>query len=182
MLIQTPICDFGQKAYDFKLKSTEGKILSLADIKGEKGTLIMFICNHCPYVKAVIGEMVKIAPQIKKLGFGIAAIMPNDTSNYKEDSYENMKIFSKKNSFNFPYLLDDDQMIAKKYEAVCTPDFFCFNKDDILQYRGRILEMKNLTPLNPNKNELLNAIKIIATTGYGPKIQFPSIGCSIKWK
>tara|TARA_B100000989_G_scaffold86958_1_gene62627 strand:- start:525 stop:1076 length:552 start_codon:yes stop_codon:yes gene_type:complete len=182
VLLSTPTLDNTFKISDFKLISTDGVLVCLKKIKGKNGTLIMFICNHCPYVKAVIGEMVKIAPQIKKLGFGIAAIMPNDTSNYKEDSYENMKIFSKKNSFNFPYLLDDDQMIAKKYEAVCTPDFFCFNKDDILQYRGRILEMKNLTPLNPNKNELLNAIKIIATTGYGPKIQFPSIGCSIKWK
>ncbi len=170
------------KIIDFKLRSTEDVYISLDTVSGENGTIIMFICNHCPYVKAVIGEVVKITKKIKKLGFGIVAIMPNDTSSYSEDSFENMRIFSKQNFFNFPYLIDDDQMVSKKYGAVCTPDFFCFNKDGFLQYRGRIFEIRNLVPVNLNHNELLNAIMLIANSGCGPKIQFPSIGCSIKWK
>ena len=182
VLLSTPSANNNFQISNFKLISTDNVFVNLNKIKGKNGTLIMFICNHCPYVKAIISEVVKITPQIKKLGFGVVAIMPNDTIHYNEDSFENMKIFSKQNRFNFPYLLDDDQMVAKKYGAVCTPDFFCFNNNDFLQYRGRILEMKNLIPVNPKKNELLSAIKIIATTGHGPKVQIPSIGCSIKWR
>ena len=182
VLMSTPLVNHKFKIPDFKLQSTDGIYVSLDTVRGKNGTIIMFICNHCPYVKAIINEIVKITEQIKKLGFGIVAIMPNDTTTYIEDSFENMKIFSKENCFNFPYLLDDDQMIAKKYDAVCTPDFFCFNNNGFLQYRGRIFEMKNLVPVNLKQNELLNAIKLIANSGYGPKIQFPSIWCSIKWK
>ena len=182
VLLSTPSPNKKFKILNFKLISTDEVYVHINEIKGKNGTLIMFICYHCPYVKAIIGEVVKITPHIKNLGFGIVAIMPNDTISYNEDSFENMKIFSKQNSFNFPYLLDNEQMVAKKYNAVCTPDFFCFNNNDFLQYRGRILKMKNLIPINPKKNELLSAIQMIASTGYGPKIQFPSMGCSIKWK
>ena len=182
MPIQTPICDFGQKAHDFKLKSTDGKILSLADITGEKGTLIMFICNHCPYVKAVISEIVETSKELQKVGISTVAIMSNDTVKYKEDSFENMKVFAKNNFFNFPYVIDESQIIAKEFGAVCTPDFFGYNNKDELQYRGRLREMKELKP-TPNKpNELLNAMIQISKTGSGPEIQFPSMGCNIKWK
>ena len=181
MPIQTPICDFGQKAHDFKLKSTEGKILSLADVKGEKGTLIMFICNHCPYVKAVIKDIVNDANNLKNLKVNTIAIMSNDTKNYPDDSFENMIKFSKRNKFNFPYLLDETQETAKKYGAVCTPDFFGYNRDLELQYRGRIRELKDLKPVSVGESDLLNAMKMIAETGKGPQNQIPSMGCNIKW-
>ena len=138
MPIQTPICDFGQKAHDFKLKSTDNKIISLNDVKGENGTLIMFICNHCPYVKAVTKDIVEDCKNLKKEGVNSIAIMSNDTKEYTEDSFENMKIFSKKFNFTFPYLIDETQEIAKEYGAVCTPDFFGYNSKLELQYRGRI--------------------------------------------
>ena len=181
MPIQTPICDFGQKAYDFKLKSTEGAILSLTDIKGEKGTLVMFICNHCPYVKAVTKDIVEDCKKLKDIGINSVAICANDAENYPEDSYENMIEFSKKNQFGFPYLVDETQEIAKTYDAVCTPDFFGYNKDLELQYRGRIRELKNLKPIESGESELKNAMKMIAKSNNGPKEQFPSMGCSIKW-
>ena len=123
-LTKTPVCDFGKKAEDFKLKSIENKIISLNDVKGEKATLIMFICNHCPYVKAIIRDLAKDCKELKKDGINTVAIMSNDTKNYPEDSFENMIKFSNENQFNFPYLHDDTQKIAKSYDAVCTPDFF----------------------------------------------------------
>ena len=181
MPIQTPICDFGQKAHDFKLKSTESKILSLADVKGEKGTLIMFICNHCPYVKAIITELVLTSIELKKNNIISIAIMPNDTVKYPQDSFENMKVFSKLHKFPFPYLLDYNQDVAKQFNAVCTPDFFGYNKNKELQYRGRLFEMKNLEIIS-EKNDLLDAMYLIAKTGNGPKNQISSAGCSIKWK
>jgi peroxiredoxin len=144
MLTQTPICDFGKKAVPFKLKSTEGKIISLEDLKGENGTLIMFICNHCPYVKAITKDIVEDCNELKKLGINSIAISSNDPTNYPEDSFENMIEFAKKNEFSFPYLIDETQEIAKAYDAVCTPDFFGYNKDLELQYRGRSRELKNL--------------------------------------
>jgi len=144
MPIQTPICDLGQKAHDFELKSTEGKILSLADVKGEKGTLIMFICNHCPYVKAVTKDIVEDCKKLKDLGINSVAICANDAENYPEDSFDNMILFAKKNQFDFPYLVDETQEIARTYDAVCTPDFFGYNKELELQYRGRLRELKNL--------------------------------------
>ena len=181
MPIQTPICDFGQKAVPFELKSTENKILSLNDIKGENGTLIMFICNHCPYVKAVTKEIVEDCNKLKKMGVNSVAICSNDSVSHPEDSFENMIKFSKQNNFSFPYLIDETQEIAKAYNAVCTPDFFGYNKFGELQYRGRIAEMKNLQFQN-DTNELLNAMIEIAETSKGPKKQFASAGCSIKWK
>ena len=182
MLTQTPICDFGKKAVPFKLKSTEGKIISLEDLKGENGTLIMFICNHCPYVKAITKDIVEDCNELKKLGINSIAISSNDPTNYPEDSFENMIEFAKKNEFSFPYLIDETQEIAKAYDAVCTPDFFGYNKDLELQYRGRSRELKNLIPIRDGKSDLYKAMKQIGETNYGPKDQIPSAGCSIKWK
>jgi peroxiredoxin len=182
MLTQTPICDFGKKAVPFKLKSTEGKIISLEDLKGKNGTLIMFICNHCPYVKAITKDIVEDCNELKKLGINSIAISSNDPTNYPEDSFKNMIEFAKKNKFSFPYLIDETQEIAKAYDAVCTPDFFGYNKDLELQYRGRSRELKNLIPIRDGKSDLYKAMKQIAETNHGPKDQIPSAGCSIKWK
>ena len=181
MPIQTPICDFGQKAHGFELKSTDNKILSLNDIKGENGTMIMFICNHCPYVKAVTKDIVEDCKKLKEIGVNSVAICANDAENYPEDSFENMIEFSKKNQFNFPYLIDETQEIAKTYAAVCTPDFFGYNKNLELQYRGRLRELKNLVPVRNGESDLLIAMKQISETGKGPKSQIPSMGCNIKW-
>ena len=182
MLTQTPICDFGKKAIPFKLKSTEGKIISLEELKGENGTLVMFICNHCPYVKAITKDIVEDCNELKKIGINSVAISSNDPTNYPEDSFENMIEFAKKNDFSFPYLIDETQETAKAYDAVCTPDFFGYNKDLELQYRGRSRELKNLIPIRDGKSDLYKAMKLIAKTGNGPKNQIPSAGCSIKWK
>ena len=181
MPIQTPICDFGQKAIPFELKSTDNKILSLNDVKGEKGTLIMFICNHCPYVKAVIKDIVNDCKELEKIGIKSVAICSNDVKNYPEDSFENMIVFAKENNFNFPYLIDETQNVAKTYDAVCTPDFFGYNSNLELQYRGRIRELKDLKPVREGESDLLKAMKQIAETGNGPKDQIPSMGCNIKW-
>ena len=182
MAIQTPICDFGQKAHDFELKSTDNKMVSLNDIKGENGTLIMFICNHCPYVKAVTKDIVEDCNELKKIGINSVAICANDSENYPEDSFENMIEFSKKNQFGFPYLIDETQEIARTYDAVCTPDFFGYNKNLELQYRGRLRELKNLVPVRSGESDLYKAMKQIAETEKGPTNQIPSAGCSIKWK
>jgi len=182
MLTQTPICDFGKKAIPFKLKSTEGKIISLEELKGENGTLVMFICNHCPYVKAITKDIVEDCNELKKIGINSVAISSNDPTNYPEDSFDNMIKFAKKNDFSFPYLIDETQEIAKAYDAVCTPDFFGYNKDLELQYRGRSRELKNLIPIRDGKSDLYKAMKLIAETSNGPKDQIPSAGCSIKWK
>ncbi|MSP10287.1 MAG: thioredoxin family protein [Pelagibacteraceae bacterium] len=182
MPIQTPICDFGKKALPFKLKSTENKILSLEDIKGVNGTLIMFICNHCPYVKAITKDIVEDCNKLKKIGINSVAISANDAENYPEDSFENMIKFAKNNQFNFPYLIDETQEIAKNYDAVCTPDFFGYNKNLELQYRGRLREIKNLIPVRNGDSDLLIAMQEIVKTGQGPKNQIPSAGCGIKWK
>ena len=182
MLTQTPICDFGKKAIPFKLKSTEGKIISLEELKGENGTLVMFICNHCPYVKAITKDIVEDCNELKKIGINSVAISSNDSTNYPEDSFDNMIKFAKKNNFSFPYLIDETQEIAKAYDAVCTPDFFGYNKDLELQYRGRSRELKNLIPIRDGKSDLYKAMRLIAETSNGPKDQIPSAGCSIKWK
>jgi peroxiredoxin len=180
-LTKTPICDFGKKAENFELKSTENKIITLNDAKGQNGTLIMFICNHCPYVKAVIEDIVNDCKTLEKEGIRSIAIMSNDTENYPEDSFDNMIKFAKNNKFNFPYLIDETQETAKKYDAVCTPDFFGYNKNLELQYRGRIRELKNLKPVRNSESDLLKAMKMVAKTGKGPEEQTPSMGCSIKW-
>ncbi len=180
-LTKTPICDFGKKAEEFKLKSTSSKIISLKDIQGEKGTLIMFICNHCPYVKAIIENLVNDCNELSKVGINSVAICSNDVKNYPEDSFEKMIEFAEENNFQFPYLHDVTQEIAKKYGAVCTPDFFAYNNKLELQYRGRIRELKDLKPVRTGDSDLFIALKQIAETGYGPKNQIPSMGCNIKW-
>ena len=180
-LTKTPICDFGRKAENFQLNSTDNKVISLKDIQGKNGTLIMFICNHCPYVKAVIKDIVEDCKRLEVNGIKAVAICSNDVKNYPEDSFENMIQFSQKNNFNFPYLFDETQEIAKKYDAVCTPDFFGYNKNLELQYRGRIRELKDLNPVGIGDSELYQAMKQISETGNGPKKQIPSMGCNIKW-
>ncbi len=180
-LTKTPICDFGKIADNFELKSTNNKVISLEDVKGENGTLIMFICNHCPYVKAVIDNIVEDCKNLEAYGIKSVAICSNDVKNYPEDSFENMIEFAKNHNFNFPYLFDETQEIAKKYGAVCTPDFFGYNKNLELQYRGRIRELKDLKPVTTGDSDLLQAMKKVFETGNGPKNQIPSMGCNIKW-
>ena len=180
-LTKTPICDFGKKADFFELKSIENKLINLNDIKGKNGTLIMFICNHCPYVKAVIDDIVDDCKNLEKEEIKSVAIMSNDQKNYPDDSLEKMISFSKKYKFNFPYLVDETQKVAKTYDAVCTPDFFGYNANLELQYRGRIRELKDLKPVRSGESDLLKAMKLIAKTGKGPENQIPSMGCNIKW-
>ena len=181
-LTKTPVCDFGKKAKDFKLKSINNKLVSLNDIKGDKATLIMFICNHCPYVKAIIKDLAKDCNELKKDGINCVAIMSNDTKNYPEDSFDNMIKFADDNNFGtINYLFDETQEIAKKYGAVCTPDFFGYNKNLELQYGGRFRELKDLKPINNGDSDLKIAMKMIAQTQKGPDQQIPSMGCNIKW-
>ena len=180
-LTKTPICNFGEKAKNFKLLSTENTKVSLDDVKGKNGTLIMFICNHCPYVKAVIKEIVQDVNFLENQGIKSAAIMSNDVKNYPEDSFENMISFSKHHNFSFPYIIDDTQKVAKEYGAVCTPDFFGYNNKLELQYRGRIRELKDLKPIAKGDSDLRVAMKLVANTGKGPAKQVPSMGCNIKW-
>lgn len=180
MLLDTPICDFGWQAPDFKLKDPNGIDYSMSDHLGEEGLLIAFICNHCPYVKA-IGE--RLAADTKSLmseGINVLAIMSNDYHDYPADSPENMLKFSAHYGFEFPYLVDEDQSVGKAYGAVCTPDFFGFNSDGGLQYRGR-LDSAAMGDASQRVLELLNAMRQIAETGEGPRQQTPSMGCSIKW-
>ena len=181
VLTKTPICNFGEKAKNFNLLSTENKKLSLNNVKGENGTLIMFICNHCPYVKAIIKDLVSDVKFLESLGIKSVGIMSNDVKNYPDDSFENMISFSKAHSFSFPYLIDETQDVAKRYGAVCTPDFFGYNKNLELQYRGRIRELKELKPVRTGDSDLKKAMKLVYETGNGPKNQIPSMGCNIKW-
>ena len=181
MPIKTPICDFGQEAKSFELKSTNNEIIKLNEIKGENGTLVMFICNHCPYVLAVIKDIVEDCKDLEILGIKAVAICSNDSINYPDDSFTKMIEFHKSHNFNFPYLIDETQEIAKRYGAVCTPDFFGYNKNLELQYRGRIKELKDLKPVNSGKSDLYKAMKKISETNIGPQEQIPSMGCSIKW-
>ncbi len=181
MPLKTPICDFGQAAKSFELKSTNNEIIKLNNIKGKNGTLVMFICNHCPYVKAVIKDIVEDCKNLEKLGIKSVAISSNDPINYPEDNFENMIKFAKEHQFNFPYLFDETQNVAKNYDAVCTPDFFGFNHNLELRYRGRIKELQNLKPVRAGDSDLYSAMKQIAETGKGPETQIPSVGCSIKW-
>ena len=182
--LETPICDFGWKAPEFNLIGIDNKYYSFQDIKGTNGTLVMFICNHCPYVKSVIHRIVEDVTTLKEKGIGVIAIMSNDVNDPKygeEDSFDNMKLFSEKNNFVFPYVYDESQSVGREYNAVCTPDFFGFNANNELQYRGRLEESK--MEIIPNaKKELLEAMVQVSETGSGPKDQIPSIGCSIKWK
>ena len=169
MPIKTPICDFGQAAKSFELKSTNNEIINLNDVRGENGTLIMFICNHCPYVIAVIKDIIEDYKNLKELGIKAVSICSNDSINYPEDSFDKMIKFYNDYNFNFPYLIDESQVIAKNYGAVCTPDFFGYNKNMELQYRGRIRELKNLKPIKSGESDLFNAMKKISETGRGPE-------------
>ena len=181
-LTKTPICDFGKKAENFKLKSIDNKFISLDDVRGTNGTLVMFICNHCPYVKAIVKDLVEDCKDLKSEGVNSVAIMSNDTKNYPEDSFDKMILFAKNNNFGeLHYLIDESQEIAKKFGAVCTPDFFGYNKNLELQYRGRIRELKNLKPVRNGVSDLRSAMTMIAKTQKGPTEQVPSMGCNIKW-
>jgi peroxiredoxin len=181
MAATPPVCDFGWKAVDFSLLGIDGRTHSLADLAGPKGTLVVFMCNHCPYVRSIIGRLAAEAEALAALGIGVVGINANDPTAYPEDSYENMKSFAEEHGFGFPYLVDPTQETARAYGAVCTPDFFGFNKDLELQYRGRLDESR--TALVPNaRRELFEAMRQVAETGRGPAEQIPSMGCSIKWK
>ncbi|MCH9698949.1 MAG: thioredoxin family protein [Gammaproteobacteria bacterium] len=179
--LETPVCDFGAKPIDFSLPGIDGKVWTLDDCKGEKGLLVMFICNHCPYVKAVVERIVRDVNRLAEYGISSVAIMPNDTIGYPQDSFENMAEFSNQHQFSFPYLIDDTQDVARAYGAVCTPDFFGYNNRLELQYRGRLDASRKETAENAQP-ELFDAMKQVAQSGHGPKQQIPSMGCSIKWR
>jgi len=182
VLMETPVCNFGEKAIDFTLRGTDEKEWSMHDCVGEKGILVMFICNHCPYVKAIQTRLVEDTLKLMEIGINSVAIMSNDPTDYKEDSFENMQKIAKKFNYPFPYLFDETQEIAKVYGAICTPDFFGYNKSLELQYRGR-LDAGGIKPATEeSKRDLLEAMTMIANTGQGPRVQIPSMGCSIKWK
>ncbi len=178
--INPPVCDFGWQAPDFNLQNIDGSMVSRDQIKGENGLLVMFICNHCPYVKAILPRLVKDLRELKMLGINTVAIMSNDPTDYPEDSFENMQKIAHEMEFSFPYLLDKTQAVANAYNAVCTPDFFGFNPLGELQYRGRFDESRKDTALQSTR-DLFYAMKQVAKTGLGPKEQIASIGCSIKW-
>lgn len=180
--LQTPVCEFDQPAVDFSLPDVDGRNWTLDDCRGEKGLLVMFICNHCPYVKAVRERIVRDARELQALGIGCVAIMSNDPTDYPEDSPENMRRVAREFDFPFPYLLDETQEVAKAYGAVCTPDFFGYNADLGLQYRGRLDASRKQAAAEGVRRDLYEAMKQVAATGKGPREQIPSMGCSIKWK
>ncbi len=179
--LNPPVCDFGQPALDFDLLGVDGKSYTLANSAGKNGLLVMFICNHCPYIKAIKTRLVADCRELLAYGINTIAIQSNDTKNYPDDSFERMQEESKQFNFSFPYVLDDTQQVAKAYGAVCTPDFFGFNANLELQYRGRFDAAGRSEPPADNPRDLLNAMKLIAETGQGPREQVASIGCSIKW-
>ena len=182
-LLETPVCDFGQPAIDFSLPGTDGKTWTLQDCRGENGTLVMFICNHCPYVKAINTRLVRDCGELLEYGIQSVAISCNDVANYPEDSFENMKKVVEQYHYPFPYLFDETQEVGKAYGAVCTPDFFGYNSNLELQYRGRLDEVTPSNPGNENtERDLFNAMCQVAKTGQGPKEQKVSMGCSIKWR
>ena len=180
--LTTPVCDFGWKAPDFDLPGTDGRRHSLASARGPKGLLVMFLCNHCPYVKAVIQRIIRDTRELRGHGIGSIAIMSNDPADYPEDSWENMQRIARELDFPFPYVLDETQAVAKAYGAVCTPDFFGFDAGLGLQYRGRLDASKKETAPADARRDLFEAMVEVAHTGNGPREQIPSMGCSIKWK
>ena len=182
MAEETPICDFGWKAPSFTLPASVGKTYSPEALRGKKGTLVMFICNHCPYVKAVMDRIVRDCNDLRGLGIGAVAISSNDVEQYPDNSFANMKRFAEAHRFSFPYLYDESQDVARAYDAVCTPDFFGFNADLELQYRGRLDASRKEAAPGDVRRDLFEAMQQIAKTGQGPREQIPSIGCSIKWK
>jgi len=180
--LETPVCEFGLPAIDFSLPGVDGNSWTLQQCRGDRGLLVMFICNHCPYVKAVRERIVRDARELKALGINSVAIMSNDTALYEEDSFENMQKVAEQYGFDFPYLLDESQQVARAYGAVCTPDFFGYNADLQLQYRGRLDESRKQAAAEGVRRDLFEAMKQVAETGQGPREQIPSMGCSIKWK
>ena len=182
MAVETPICDFGWRAPAFKLLGTDGDMHALEELRGPKGTLVMFICNHCPYVKSVIDRIVRDAKELEGIGIKSIAICANDARAYPDDSFDNMKIFAATHGFTFPYLHDETQDIARRYDAVCTPDFFGFDADLGLQYRGRLDASRKEAAPADTRRELYDAMRQVAETGQGPAEQIPSMGCSIKWR
>jgi peroxiredoxin len=182
MAAQAPQAELGFRAPPFTLPATDGKTYSLADLKGERGTVVMFICNHCPYVQAVIDRLAADARALAALGVNCVAICSNDAVSYPEDSFANMRVFAKEHALPFPYLHDETQEVAHAYGAVCTPDFFGFNDKLELVYRGRLDEGRTDPPPKGAKRELLDAMTLVARTGEGPAKQMPCVGCSIKWK
>jgi peroxiredoxin len=179
--INPPVCDFGWQAPSFDLQNVDYSMVSLDESMGKNGLLVMFICNHCPYVKAILPRLINDVRALQTLGINTVAIMSNDPSEYPEDSFENMQKIAEDMAFPFPYLLDDTQEVAKAYGAVCTPDFFGLNNQFQLQYRGRFDESRKETAPHSTR-DLLHAMKQIAETGQGPREQIASIGCSIKWR
>ncbi len=180
--LETPLCNFGEEIKDFTLPNVDGKNVSVSDAMGEKGLLIAFICNHCPFVKAINEKLVMEAAALRELGVNMLAINSNDTINYPADSFENMQITAKQEGYTFPYLFDESQDIAKAYGAICTPDFFGYNSQGELQYRGRLDSSGRFEADEELTRDLYLAMKQIAETGKGPKEQKVSIGCSIKWR
>jgi peroxiredoxin len=181
-LTETPVCDFGKPAINFSLPGTDGRTWTLEQCRGPNGLLVMFICNHCPYVKAIQERLVRDVAELKKHGINSVAIMSNDPSDYPEDSFENMRLVAERFGYPFPYLLDSTQEVAQAYGAVCTPDFFGYNKDLQLQYRGRLDASRKDTAPADARRDLFEAMREIARTGQGPKEQIASMGCSIKWR
>ncbi len=182
MALQSPETSAATRIVDFSLKGTDGRTYALADVKGKNGTLVMFICNHCPYVKGVIDRLVEDVRVLDESGVGAVAIMPNDTVSHPANSFDNMKTFAKAHAFTFPYLIDETQKVARAYGAVCTPDLFGFNAEGELQYRGRVDSAGSRAATGTEKRELREAMLRIAKTGKGPAEQVPSVGCSIKWR
>ena len=180
--LETPVCDFGRPAVDFSLPGVDGRSWTLEQCRGGKGLLVMFICNHCPYVKAVRDRIVRDTAELKAIGVNSVAIMSNDPVEYEEDSFDNMKRVAEEFQFPFPYLYDQSQDVAKAYGAICTPDFFGYNADLQLQYRGRLDESRKEAAAADVRRDLFEAMKQVAETGKGPEQQIPSIGCSIKWR
>jgi len=180
--LATPVCDFGWKAPDFSLPGVDGKVWALREAMGPNGLLVMFICNHCPYVKAIRPRLVRDLTELREHGIHAIAIMSNDPTDYAEDSFDNMKRLAAELSFPFPYVIDETQAVAKAYGAVCTPDFFGFNRDFELQYRGRFDASRKEAAPEGVRRDLFEAMKEIADTQRGPAGQIPGMGCSIKWK
>ena len=182
MAVNTPVCNFGIRAPDFELSDTEGKLWSLESLRGPRGLLVMFLCNHCPYVKAILERLCADVKEVQAMGIGTAAILSNDATAYPEDSFENMQRLAREKALPFPYLHDPTQVVARAFDAVCTPDFFGYNAQLELQYRGR-LDASGRNPAPPDApRELFAAMRQIAETGLGPREQTASIGCSIKWR
>ena len=181
MLLDTPICDFGWKAPDFTLFDVEGNPVTMSEQLRNNGLLIAFICNHCPYVKAIAERLTEDAKLLQSEGINVVAIMSNDYHAYPQDSPEQMRKFAEQHNFSFPYLVDETQQIGRQYGAICTPDFFGLNKNGELQYRGRLDDAK-MGDTNNRHPELVEAMRLISVTGVGPREQVPSMGCSIKWR